>query len=378
MRAREPFLLRRFLHRGALVAAVTAVVFVYGSAIFVLDGWVGYDYELGTRPAAERVLAGDSPYPSPREIASSNEHTTYLYPPPLAFLAVPTLAVNPDAARRLVALIGVVLIVASLVVVRVRDPWCYVTVFVWAPTANGVQNANVTLILMFALALVWRWRDHTRRAGVALAAAVGLKLFLTPLLLWPIARRRLGLAATAVVSAAVMVGGSWAAIGFAGLTSYPELLSRASERWSEKSDSFLSVADSLGFPDGVGRGLALAIGLTLAAFACRLASNGDAFRSFVLLVASALVMTPIAWQHYVLLLAVPLAVARPQMSAEWLLPVVLWFTPMFGAHGPLIVVALSALLVVAVVSNGRSRTPSRASFGGGSMRPSRALVETAE
>jgi len=377
MRTPEPTVRRRLLRRGALVVAITTVALIYGTAIFLLDGWVGYDYALGTRPAAEHVFAGESPYPSPSEIASSDEHTTYLYPPPLAFVAVPTLALSPDTAERLVALIGVLLILGTLLVLRVRDPWCYIAILFWAPAANGVQNANVTLMLMLVLALAWRWRDRTVQAGLALAAAVGLKLFLTPLLLWPIARRRFGVAATAVVSTAIMVGGTWAAIGFADLSDYPELLSRASERWSEASNSVISVADALGLPGGVGRLVALVAGLTLAGMALRRARRGEDFGPFVFLLAAALVMSPIVWQHYLLLLAVPLAIARPTISVEWLLPLVLWFAPTLGDQGPLLVMTVAVALVVSVlVRRPRSQSlalPMRLPTG-----PSRALAETVE
>jgi hypothetical protein len=38
-------------------------------------------------------------------------------------------------------------------------------------------------------------------------------------------------------------------------------------------------------------------------------------------VAAALVATPIAWEHYLVLLLVPIALASPRLSALWLAPI---------------------------------------------------------
>ena len=39
---------------------------------------------------------------------------------------------------------------------------------------------------------------------------------------------------------------------------------------------------------------------------------------------------PIVWLHYLVLLLVPLAIARPRFSLLWLLPVLLWVSPKPG------------------------------------------------
>jgi hypothetical protein len=43
--------------------------------------------------------------------------------------------------------------------------------------------------------------------------------------------------------------------------------------------------------------------------------------------------SPIVWQHYLALLLVPLAVLRPRFSAVWLIPCLLWLTPL-AAYSP--------------------------------------------
>ncbi len=80
--------------------------------------------------------------------------------------------------------------------------------------------------------------------------------------------------------------------------------------------------------------------------------RGDDAGSLALALAAALVLTPVVWQHYLVVLVVPLAAARPRMSAVWLLPVALWLAPTNGNGAwwqtPL-VGATAAVLVVATV-----------------------------
>src|SRR5207249_12246693 len=73
--------------------------------------------------------------------------------------------------------------------------------------------------------------------------------------------------------------------------------------------------------------LSLCIGGAVLAGSVFFARRGDDLRSFTFSVAAALALTPILWELYLLLLLVPLAAARPQFSAIWVLPVVLWVVP---------------------------------------------------
>ena len=59
------------------------------------------------------------------------------------------------------------------------------------------------------------------------------------------------------------------------------------------------------------------------ALARRLASGpeGDR-RAFGLAVIAALTATPIVWEHYMVLLFVPIALMSPRLSRAWLIPVV--------------------------------------------------------
>ena len=53
-------------------------------------------------------------------------------------------------------------------------------------------------------------------------------------------------------------------------------------------------------------------------------------RSFALAIAASLVLAPIVWLDYYALATVPLAVARPRLSAVWFLPLLTWGLPSSG------------------------------------------------
>ena len=76
-------------------------------------------------------------------------------------------------------------------------------------------------------------------------------------------------------------------------------------------------------------------------------------------------LTPIVWQHYILLLLAPLAVVRPRFSPIWLLPILLWVNPAEG-NGSGVQPFLPALVTVclAVVILGRPRAAAGSGGGG--------------
>ena len=123
---------------------------------------------------------------------------------------------------------------------------------------------------------------------------------------------------------------AWAAIGFDGLGGYRDLLRRLSEIQSENSYSFVGVAHTLGLPGSVGQAVMLATGGTLVVLCAVFARRGDDFRSFTSALGATLALSPIVWLHYLVVLLVPVAIARPRFTLLWLLPVLLWTSPKPG------------------------------------------------
>jgi hypothetical protein len=82
---------------------------------------------------------------------------------------------------------------------------------------------------------------------------------------------------------------------------------------------------------GAGRGVATVVAAVVAgavAAGCVvLGRRGDDRRSLLVCVALIVLATPVLWLHYFALLLVPLAIARPRLSAAWFVPLLLWPCP---------------------------------------------------
>jgi hypothetical protein len=216
-----------------------------------------------------------------------------------------------------------------------------------------VLLANVSIPLAFAAAVVWRYRDAIWPPAAALGLTISAKLLFWPLLVWTVVTGRLRATAWAVVIGTGVTLAAWAAIGFDGLTGYPDLLRRLSEIQSENSYSFVGIAHTLGLPEWAGQAAMLVAGGGLVVLCAVFARRGDDFRSFTAALGATLALSPIVWLHYLVVLLVPVAIARPRFTWLWLLPVLLWTSPRPGyAEGiqvfpPAIVVTILLVLLLA-------------------------------
>ncbi len=118
---------------------------------------------------------------------------------------------------------------------------------------SGVLLGNVSIPLAFALAVAWRYRETVWRPAVAVGLAVSAKLLLWPVFVWMVATRRLRAVALAALIGVVVTFAAWAAIGFDGLRTYPDLLERLSEIQSERSYSIVGMVATLGLGSTVGQ-----------------------------------------------------------------------------------------------------------------------------
>lgn len=325
-----------------LLAAISVVTFVDG-----LDpGSVGFDFRGAYLRAAEEIVRGDSPYP-PVEGFELASHSAYVYPPLLAFALVP-LTVLPAGVAAGLAVAGVaLLLIGTLAVLGVRDWRCYAAAFLWAPTVNALHMGSSSALLALAAALAWRYRAATWQPALAIGLGVATKLILWPLLVWTLATRRFRTTVFATVVAGGVTLVLWAALGFDGLLRYPAMLRRLAALEAGDSYSLVGAFAGLGAGDALARALALVVASAILVMCVVYARRDEEARSFALALAAGLAFSPIVWLHYFVLLLVPLAIARPRFSPVWLLPLLLWLTPLNG-NGELIQPLLPTLVAAAV------------------------------
>lgn len=283
--------------------------------------------------AAELILAGESPY---RETADSlaTWGGPYPYPPLPALVAIPLTALSVNAAGVLVMAALAAVALGTLYVLGVRDWRCYGIVLLWPPVLSAIQTGNLTLLLALAAALAWRYRDRSIAPAASIGVTLAAKFFLWPLVVWLAATRRV---VSALFACAVGVGVlvlSWATIGFAGATGYPDLLQQLEEVVGEDSYTLYIVGLDIGLPSGVARGLWIGLGVALVGAVVWLGRRGSEAAAFIVALAAALALTPIVWLHYFALLVVVVAIAQSRLGYLWFVPLAMVVTPGSGHPTP--------------------------------------------
>jgi len=310
-----------------LVAAAVTALTLFG----LKEEALGFDLVQVYVPAAERVLDGDSLLPELDDPVFAG-HRAYVYPPLTALVTIPLTAL-PGAVLEIAGMLGALaLMLLALWIAGVRDPRCYAVFALWPTTMTAWQNANVTVLLLLAVALTWRLRDSVGRGGSALGLGIALKLLLWPLTLWLLLTRRVRAAVVSAAVGAIALVVSWAVIGFEGVTAYPDLLSRLTEVEGVNGHgvSIYSGVLALGLPSGVAHAASLCVGAGLLAGSLVYARRGDDRASFTLALVAVLAFTPLVWLHYLTFLAVPLAIYRPRLSGAWAVPWLFWAVTLPG------------------------------------------------
>jgi hypothetical protein len=332
---------------AVLPAATLAMLFWAGQDV------IAWDFQRSFRPAADAVMNGISPYPPP-VLESMADRAAFVYLPLGAILFVPFVALPPYAGGLVATALVVVLSLVALRILGVRDWRCYGLAFLSPAMVSAIQTTNLTLPLLCALAAIWALRQRAVLPGLVLAVTLATKLFLWPVFVWLVATRRYRAAVASAATTVVLVVGSWALIGFAGLRDYPALLRVLAEALERDSYTIFALASDLGAPDLLARGLGIAVATTTLVGCWVLGRRGDDARSFTLAIVAALLFTPIVWLHYFMLLLVPIAIVHKRLSLLWGTLLLLWLAQghgngtTFQTAWTLGVVALVTLLVLRV------------------------------
>jgi hypothetical protein len=345
---------------GLLPAALLLVFLVAGKNF-------AFDFHQFWRGGRD-VLDGVSPYPSrsaldtaPQNLGPHGIQTVFRFPYPAgSAVAIAALAWLPfDAAAVLLVALSIAAALLALWLLDVRDWRCYGIMFGSIAVVTSVRLGTLTPILLLFVALAWRYRERPWVAGASLAAGILLKVFLWPLVVWLAATRRLAAAAVAAGLAAGATFVAWAAIGFDGLSAYPHLLNRLSDVVGDRGFSLLALGSDLGLGHGASRALPWIVGgLTLvAAVVVARTDDGDR-RSFTLALAASILLTPIVWLHYFVLLYAPVALWRRRLGGAWLLPLLFWVVPFQETKGDAWRVAVGlAVAAATLVAAARRQRP---------------------
>jgi hypothetical protein len=336
---------RRLLDAALPIVAVLVFATAVAAIAWAAGSTLGYDYQAYVQ-AAHRLLAGQPLYDPNVDVAGP--FAIYLYPPPFALAMVPFTwlpeGTGPAVWAALLALAfaaGVWLLPVSR---RVRWLTLLLAGLSW-PFLYSIKLGQVGPLLF--LAFVAGWRSLDRPAPLAIAMAAGTLIKVQPALLfgWAFATGRnravaigLALLLGAVALATLVTGpGTW--------PDYAAILGRVSAPVTTPHNY---TAGAIAYTAGVPLAVATAVqwaGVALAAIVVLYSwRRADAVSGYVTTVVGSQVVSPLLWEHYAMVLLIPVALLLERR--HWwavTLPLLPWLGPL--AYPPVFLVGLVAPLL---------------------------------
>jgi hypothetical protein len=307
------------------------VITLFLAARFWSAHHLGVDFTNDFWVAGHRVLHGISPYAwSRRQLV---DLAGFPYMAPAAFLFVP-FALVPSGVSSVIDVALLLLATwGALRLLGVRDRRVYAIVFLWWPVVEGWQTGNVTLLLLLLVAAAWRYRDSPLGSGLLVALAISLKPIAWPLVLWLAATRRFRGAAWSIGIAAVLNLVTWAALGLHQIDAWRHVITVQTDLLWRQGYALVALAGHFGAGRQTGTYLTALLTVAIAVWCARLAWRGREREALTIAVLLMIVSSPRVDSHYFSLLAVPIALRRPQLSLAWLVPFLLNLCPALDVSG---------------------------------------------
>jgi hypothetical protein len=289
-------------------AAVASLVIFVGLVLASAGSTLGYDFSAYAN-AAERLLHGQPLYDPSINVAGG--FAIYLYPPPFVLLVVP-FALLPAAiapAAWIAAMAAVFLLGVALLPVRRDVRWAIVLLggLSW-PLAYSLKLGQVGPLLFLLFGAGWRWLDRPGRLGAAIALGTIVKLQPAILLGWAALNGRWRAIAAALLVLLVAAILATLLTGFSTWADYVELLRRVSAPVTTPHNFTPgAIAFQLGAPEGLATVLQLASTAAVLAVTVWAALRAPADVGYLTAVTASQLLSPLLWDHYAVLLLLPVA-----------------------------------------------------------------------
>lgn len=334
---------------GGLVVVTLALALTYGHLLGPFD-------LLTFLHAGRAVLHGHSPYAGPRSAVFVSGHA-FVYPLYVAWLFAPLSALPGAVAVPLYLLGSVAAIVVGCRLLGRSGTGAAALLLVSSTTVIALQMGTLNPFLLLGLAAAWHWRDRPLLSGALLGVTVMAKLFLVPVLLWPLLRRRWGQTASAAVTAVGLVLAS-AALGSLSPAGYVRMMSELDSHEQVASWSLSSFLQGVGLVRGAATAGAVVVATAGAAALWAMRRRLADAQVLGGLVLVSLLVSPIVWSSYLVLLAVPLLLVARGDRLLALFSVASWVlvTP-DAASAPRVAAGVLLAVVVALAVAGPSDVP---------------------
>lgn len=297
------------LGRAALpILAVLSFVAGVGAALAAAGDTLGYDF-LAYHAAAVRLLDGQPLYDM--SFTETGGFGLFYYPPTFAPFILPLglLAATTATWAWIAGLLAAFVVGVGVLPVSRSIRWWIFLLAGWSfPFVYAVKLGQVGPILFLTFAIGWRWIDDPIRLGASGAVGAAVKLQPGLILVWALLTRRFW---AVVVGGVVLVGLAVLATVLAGMSAWTDFLTllRTVSDPITTDHNFTpgAVAYQLGIPAEVASFVQLAstIGVVAVFLAAIRWSTPEA--SYLVAVVASQLVSPIVWDHYAMLLLLPVA-----------------------------------------------------------------------
>ena len=290
------------------VVAVASFALGVVGTLAVAGSTLGFDF-LAYHQAAVRLLHGQPLYDM--SYSQTGGFGLFYYPPTFAPVLLPFGLLSAATATWAWIVLSVAAFLAGVRVMPVPTSirWWTVLLAGWSlPFVYGLKLGQVGPVLFLLFAIGWRWRDDPARLGASSALGAAIKLQPGLVLAWALLTRRFR---AVVAGGLVLLALAALATFLAGATSWPDFwqLLRTVSDPVTTAHNFTpgAVAYQLGMPAEAARTLqGLSTLAVLIVFVAAIRFADDEASYLVTVVASQLV-SPILWDHYAMLLLLPVA-----------------------------------------------------------------------
>lgn len=346
------------------IVAVLSLALGLGATLAVAGDTLGFDF-LAYHQAAERLLAGQALYDM--SYTESGGFGLFYYPPTFAPFLLPFGTVSATTATWAWVVVSIVgfLVGALVMPVSMTVRWTTILLAGWSfPFVYAVKLGQVGPILFCLFALGWRWLDRPAVLGVVGALGAAIKVQPGLVLLWALLTGRFRAVAAGAIVLVVLAAVTTAIAGFGSWTDFLTLIRTVSDPIRTEHNF---TPGAIAFAAGVSAEVATVIQLvgTIAVGVLFLASirwTTDEASYMVAVIASQLV-SPILWDHYALMLLLP--VAYLLASGRWwavVIPVVTAW-PLIGITPPAAYPVVFWSTLIAVFLVGHAAQDPRQSLG---------------
>ena len=344
------------LARTALpILAVLSLAAGVGAAVAFAGQTLGHDF-LAYHRAIQRLVSGDPLYDMSFTVAGG--FGLFFYPPTFAPMILPFAYLSEQVAIWawiVLSVIAFLIGVAVLPVSRSVRWWIVLLAGLSFPFVFAIKLGQVGPILFLAFAVGWRGIDDPVRLGTSAAVGAAIKLQPGLVLVWALLTRRFR---AVVVGAAVLLALAVTATVLAGPSAWSEffvLLRTVSDPIAtERNVTPGAVAFQLGASASVAAVIQLVNTIAVvAAFLAAIRWAGDEASYLVAVIASQLI-SPILWDHYAMLLFLPVAFLL-SAGRWWALAIpLLTAWPLIGVTPPVLYPIVFWLTLVATLLVGRA------------------------